>query len=239
MHKEYIWNVENADTAVLFIHGIVGTPNHFKDFIPLVPKEMSVHNILLDGHGKGVKDFSASSMKKWKNQIETAATTHRNIIIVAHSMGTLFAIQQAVKKADRIKFIFLLASPLKLFIKPRMAITSLKVYLNNIKTTDYKTLAAKNAYGIEDDRRIWRYIGWFPRYLELFKEIRKTRRLIKDINIPCYIYQSKKDEMVSFGSIKLLKNNPNIHLDILKNSTHYYYEKSEYDRVLNKFISLI
>ena len=33
MHKEYNRRTPN-NNAVLFIHGIVGTPDHFKDFVP-------------------------------------------------------------------------------------------------------------------------------------------------------------------------------------------------------------
>ena len=66
-HKEYKRIVPEAETAVLFIHGIAGTPNHFKDFLPLVPKEFSVYNLLLDGHGGKTEDFSKTSMKKWEN----------------------------------------------------------------------------------------------------------------------------------------------------------------------------
>ena len=70
-HKEYINIHEDSTTAILFIHGIVGTPNHFNDFIPLIPKTFSVYNMLLDGHGKGVKDFSKTSMEKWKIQVDS------------------------------------------------------------------------------------------------------------------------------------------------------------------------
>ena len=35
IHQEYVRKVPGADTAVLFIHGIVGTPNHFTDLISL------------------------------------------------------------------------------------------------------------------------------------------------------------------------------------------------------------
>ena len=71
-HKEYVRIVPGADTAVLFIHGIVGTPNHFTDLISLVelvPEDWSVCNLLLDGHGGNADDFAATSMKKWKNQV--------------------------------------------------------------------------------------------------------------------------------------------------------------------------
>ena len=70
-HKEYVKINDESNTVVLFIHGIVGTPNHFNEFVPLVPESISVYNLLLDGHGKGVKDFSKASMKKWESQVAT------------------------------------------------------------------------------------------------------------------------------------------------------------------------
>ena len=112
---------KNANTALLFVHGIVGTPRHFDDFVNIAPKDVSILNILLDGHGKGVKEFSKTCMKKWEaqvdNAINTLALTHDNIYIVAHSMGTLFALNQA-KTNKKIKGLFLLSVPLKLKIKP-------------------------------------------------------------------------------------------------------------------------
>ena len=69
MHKEYKRIVENSPKALLFIHGILGTPNHFDPFMPLVPENLSVYNMLLDGHGKSVRDFTKTSMEKWENQV--------------------------------------------------------------------------------------------------------------------------------------------------------------------------
>ena len=54
--------VPQSDTAVLFIHGIIGTPNYFNRFIPLIPEDWTVCNLLLDGHGKGI-DASGCSFK--------------------------------------------------------------------------------------------------------------------------------------------------------------------------------
>lgn len=238
LHKELKKIIPEAETAVLFIHGIVGTPNHFKDFVSLVPENMSVCNILLEGHGKGVKDFSSASMQKWINQVdktvEELLLSHRKIIIVAHSMGTLFAIRESIKNPEKIEKLILLATPLKLSLKPRMLINSLKVYFGNIKPDDYSALSAKNAYGIEEDRRFWRYFGWVPRYLELFSEIRNVRKLCCEISVPCFVYQSKNDEMVSLRTCEILKNNSNIHINILENSSHYYYEKEDFKRLLSE-----
>ena len=66
-HSEYI-RVNSSETAVLMIHGIAGTPAHFRELIPVIPEDWAVYNILLDGHGKNVEDFGRSSMQKWKDQ---------------------------------------------------------------------------------------------------------------------------------------------------------------------------
>ena len=243
MHKEIKKIVNGADTAFLFIHGILGTPNHFKDFVQEVPEEYSVYNLLLDGHGKGVKEFSHTSMSIWKRQIENTVNellkTHKYITIIAHSMGTLFALQQATEKPEQIKGLFLLASPLKIGIKFKMFSNSTKLYFNRIKPDDIEGLAYKSACGIKHDKKFWLYLGWMPRFLELFKEIKKTRPLIKDIDVPCYVFQSENDEMVSKKSIDLIKKNPDIKLEILPRSTHHYYFEDDYKNLLSQYKNFI
>ncbi len=241
-HKEYKRICKNSDTAILFIHGIVGTPNHFNDFLPLIPEHISVYNLLLDGHGKTVKDFSKTSMKKWEAQVssvvEDLSLTHEKIYIVAHSLGTLLAIEQATKN-NKICKLFLLAVPLRLFLKPKMPINSLKVYFDKIRPDNFEALAAKKCYGIQKDTNPFHYIEWIPRFFELFAKMRKTRKTIKLLNTPCVAYQSKKDEMVSRRSLKLLEQNSCITASELENSGHYYYSEKDFDFILTEFKNLL
>lgn len=237
-HKEYVRICDNSNIVILFIHGIVGTPNHFNEFVSLVPESFSVYNLLLDGHGKGVKDFSRSSMKKWEKQVASVAEelslTHEKIYIVAHSLGTLLAIDQAIKNKKVCK-LFLLAVPLRLSIKPKMPINSLKVYFDKIRSDDYEALAAKKCYGIEKDKNPFHYIGWIPRFLELFAKIRRTRQTVNLLNTICLVYQSEKDEMVSSRSAKYFENKPNVLVNKLKKSGHYYYDKEDFDFLITEF----
>jgi len=237
-HKEYVRISDNSATAVLFIHGIVGTPNHFNEFVSLIPNTFSVYNLLLDGHGKGVKDFSKASMKKWESQVsdvvEKLSSTHKKLYIVAHSLGTLLAIEEAVKN-ERVSRLFLLAVPLRLSLKPKMFRNILKVYFDKIGPDDIEALAAKRCYGIARDPNPLNYVGWLPRYFELFTKIRRTRKIIKKLKTPCFVYQSKKDEMVSLKSIKYLKQNSRITISELDNSGHYYYDKTDLEFLLSEF----
>ncbi len=241
-HKEYIKIRDDSTAAILFIHGIVGTPNHFNEFISLIPKSFSVYNLLLDGHGKGVKDFSKTSMKKWETQValvvEELSATHEKIYIVAHSLGTLLAIEQAIKNKTVCK-LFLMAVPLSLSLKPKMAINSLKVYFDKIGPNDREALAAKRCYGIGKDKNPFNYVGWIPRFVELFTKIRETRKVINTLNTPCLVYQSRKDEMVSKKSEKYLKQNSCITINSLKYSGHYYYDELDWNFLVTEFTKMV
>ena len=68
-HDEVKRIIPGARTAVLLIHGICGTPNHFVGGIPLmewIPSDWSIYNLLLPGHGGTVEDFAKSSLKQWR-----------------------------------------------------------------------------------------------------------------------------------------------------------------------------
>ena len=241
-HKEYVRICRDATTAILFIHGIVGTPNHFKEFLPLIPKSFSVHNLLLHGHGKTVKDFSKASMKKWESQVTAAveelSMSHDKIYIVGHSLGTLLAIEQAIKN-KKVCHLFLLAVPLRLWLKPKMAINSLKVHFDKISPNDHEALAAKQCYGIKNDKNIFNYFGWIPRFLELFVKIRQTRKIIHLLNTPCWVYQSQKDEMVSKKVAKQLQQISCITTNELENSGHYYYDETDRNFMLSEFSKML
>ncbi len=139
----------SGDTAILFVHGIMGSPMHFERFIPQVPDEYGIYNILLDGHGGSVREFSKTSMKKWKKQVDEAVgfllKRYDKIFIVAHSMGTFFAMDAAVKYSGRVKGLLLLQMPLKIGVKPFAVKCSLKVLFGFIKDDDEFMQEYKNA----------------------------------------------------------------------------------------------
>ena len=242
MHEEYRRTVSGADKAVLFIHGILGTPDHFGDFIPLVPQDMSVHSILLDGHGKGVRDFSKTSMQKWEAQVSLAIRElerdHGEIYIMAHSLGCLLAIGQAVHD-PKIQKLFLLAVPLKLSLKPKLFVNSLNVYFGKGAPEDEELAAARKCYGITDSKNILLYLGWIPRFLELFSKMAEIRKLIGSVAVPCIACQSMKDEMVSKKCADILRNDPGIKVLELENSGHYYYEKDDLSLIKDEFAKFL
>ncbi len=241
-HVEYKRIVKGADKAVLCIHGILGTPNHFRDLIPLIPEKYSVYAMVTDGHCSTVSDFSNSSLERWEASVQRAVDelleTHKEIYIVGHSMGTLFAIEQAMKE-PRVRGLFCISIPIKVRVRARMIPMALKIYRQKIKDDDIVTLTLKECYGCSHEQNLFKYLGWIPRFLDLFKLIKRVRKDLDKLNTPCVAYQSIPDELVSPKSVKILQNESNIRVVSLKNSTHFYYESDEMDYLKKEFISFL
>lgn len=234
LHEEYVRIVPGADTAVLFIHGIVGTPNHFRDLIPLVdlvPEDYSIYNILLDGHGKTVDDFAKTSMKKWKSQVwgifEELSRTHDHVILVAHSMGTLFSIQLAIEHPEIIPYLFLIAVPLRPGIRLLTIRNLLFLVFGKLREDIPLEAATMQVCGVKTTRKLWKYLKWIPRYLELFMEIHATGKVMGQLSVPCTAYQSQRDELVSNNARKVLNDSGVMTVHNLLFSTHFYYHPDD------------
>lgn len=241
-HQAYIRQIPGADTAVLFLHGIAGMPNHFVTQIPLVdlvPESWSVYNVLLHGHGGSVEDFSRSSMARWKAQVREIfadiCAAHERVVIVGHSMGTLFAMQMALERPEKVAFLFLLAVPLRPKLGLAAVNNSLRLALGRTREDRPGETAIRSACGVAPTAKLWKYIGWTPRFLELFWEIGITERRMQDLAVPGVVFQSGRDELVSRHSGRRLERIGALKLYSIGNSTHFYYAPEDRERVRQAF----
>ena len=226
MHCEYRRIVPGAHTAVLMLHGILGSPAHFRRFEPIVPARMSVVNLLLDGHGGRAADFSRTSMQKWKRQVEAEvrelARTHCRIMILGHSMGTLLALHAAQREA-KVAGLFLLAPPLKICIRLRALTNAIRLAFDRICEDDPAAAALRDCTSVQLTRCLPVYLGWIPRYVELLHESVSARRGYADLDVPCRTYLSGRDELVSLKSRRWLDGDPGTAVFVLEGSSHSYY----------------
>lgn len=225
MNHEPYFRQGTGCNAVLLIHGIAGSPAHFRDLVPVIPETFSVYNILLDGHSGAVENLSHSSMAKWKAQgaatLSDLYAHHEKVVIVAHSMGTLFAVQAAIDRPDKIPGLFLLNVPTRPWVRPSTWYTCLRVAFGKLDRPADRAMRGETA--LELTPRLWKYIGWAPRMIELLCECSRTRKLLPMMSVPTQAFQSRVDELVSFRSCRDLENHPHIRLTVLKNSGHFVY----------------
>ena len=242
-HREYIRDVEGSPVAVLMIHGIAGTPAHFRDLIPVIPENWTVHNILLDGHGKRVEDFGKTSMKKWKAQANAAVkellSKHEKLLIVAHSMGTLFAIQAAIDHPDRIPALFLLAAPMRPWVRFSTVQASFRISGGRLRKDDTAAYNMINGTSIQLDQGFWKYIPWMPRMAELLVEIRRVRKQLPRLTVPTQTYQSVVDELVSDRACRVLEKNNCIQITRLYSSGHFAYGEEDIKLLQTELVALI
>ena len=242
-HKPIKRIVPGAKTAVILCHGIVGSPDHFRHFLPLIPEDCSVCCLLLDGHGQGVLDFAHSSMKAWKAQVfaqlQELMDTHEQVIFVAHSMGTLFAFQAAVQYPDKIFQLFLLGSPTRPFVRPSTAVNSVLMALGYVNPKNQSAVDMRTCCSVHTDWMLSRYLLWIPRFLELFSEIHRAKKLLPQLKIPARVYQSKKDELVAFSSCADFDGHPYITLNRLMDSGHFGYGPDDLKQLQTDFQTMM
>ena len=223
-HGEFLRNTDNCEIAVLMIHGIAGSPAHFRKIIDVIPQNLTLYNILLDGHGKGVSDFGKSSMKKWKTQVNDTANelleSHDRLFIIAHSMGTLFAIRKAIETPDKIAGLFLLSVPTRPWVRFSTVKTCIRVLLGK-KGDDVTRIT--NDTSINLDKNPFKYLSWAPRFAELLIEVRRVRKLLPILCVNSLTFQSHIDELVSARSVKDLEEHPFIKNTVLYESGHFDY----------------
>ena len=215
--------VPGAPGAVLFVHGILSTPRYYDDFLPSVPEGWSVSNVLLPGHGGTVQAFGRSSMAAWQAhvdaELEELCSTHERVYVVAHSLGTLLTLESRACREGRIAEMLLLAVPIRIRVKPGAFVHNL---LKGVGLAEQDG-SLRTYYGTDQDWRVWRYVRWIPRYLELFARAAQVRRKVSAVRVPARVFLSGKDELVSPRVAQDLALCPAMQVQVLPDSSHHAY----------------
>ena len=239
-HRTYINELKGSNTAILFIHGILGSPRHFEKFVSAVKDKASIYNILLKGHGGTVLEFAEASMEAWKHQVAEVAkylaSKYDNIYIVAHSMGTFFAMETAINYPDKVKGLMLMQTPLKIGVKASAVVNTFKTLFD---VEDEITEIYKTMNSISLSSHLWEYVDWVPRYVELFRESKRMRSVINKLETQTVIFQSEKDELVSMKSVDYIPQKENIRLNVLEKSAHFIYDENEWGCMQQELIDMI
>lgn len=220
-HAPFERIIPGASTAVLFVHGILSTPRFWDAFVAATPGNVSVRSLLLPGHGGSVLDFGRVPRGTWRRHVREALdalrATHERVFIVGHSLGTMLAIREAVGNAEKIAGLFLIALPLRIRVKPGAMLHNMLKGVGLAESPE--TLA--QYYGTAQDWRVWRYITWIPRYLELFAECAAARKSLSALRVPTRAFMAAQDELVSPRSCRLLTGHEAVRMTMLPGSSHH------------------
>ena len=234
-----------ARVAVLAVHGILGSPQHFDMLLPYLPAEWSYYSIVLDGHGGTVRDFARSSRKKWEEQVahEVArvCAKYDRVIIVAHSMGCMLMSNTIVKQGLEQKIAGMLFLGAALYPKcdPPIVRTAFRLLYGNPARDNACIAAARIRCGTTLHKRLWEYLAWIPRFIDLFGLARYTRERMPTYPLPMHVLQSYHDEVVARRAIRPFVKNPHAVAEFLMHSSHFYYAHEDEERICNVFCQIV
>jgi len=237
--------LENAPSkgVVIFIHGFMGSPRQLDNLAACAHRAgFSAVSVLLPGHGAGTKEFSSATMEDWLGHVYTETERffgHDKIYLVGHSMGSLIAINTALRYSERISGLFLIACPLKL-----------KIYSAHSLSVKFKQVfysrnhPMKAAYLAGSSVKLHPNIIWRSAKptAELKKLIRATEGKLSDVDVPVTAVYSASDELVSIDSLDILKtglSKATFDSLVLSDSLHAYYLAHEQTMIEERLLGML
>lgn len=241
VHHQAYSRISNADTMVLFVHGIQGSPLQFQDMVSVLPECTDYMCILLPGHGETLQSFRNAGKKEWTASFRALCCRlqrqYKSIYFVGHSLGCLIGIDAVCSGCVDFAGMLLLACPLKIKVSLRYITTCYQAISGKESSSKY-VLAARNANSVSLRHPV-ELITCPKPYLSLLLMILQSRRGFKSLTMKVYMLQSEKDEIVSKKSMRYINTIPNGRAVILPESGHFYYAPPAQNTIRQALIDLL
>ena len=245
MHTPTYRKCDGADTAVMFIHGFMGSPDQFEDMAETVHSlGCACISVLLPGHGCGIDGFVKFGERQWmrhvQNEIDKIKNDYKKIFLVGHSMGGLLALNAGMVAENNISGAVLIASPMKINLLNPSAMAQRLRFLRLPRDSEIKT-AYMNTYSLTKSK-----FFYYPLFIRpaasLMRLMKRTKRRLSEVTIPICMFYSKKDETTSYKSARILYDglcNTQRTVFSLEKSWHVFYSGEEQEIIRAKLIEFI
>ncbi len=202
-HQEYSYQNGN-EAVIVFVHGILGTPNQFRFLTEQLSHSYDCEALLLPGHGGTARDFSKTPGREWvgyaHRRIEEIRSRYKKLYLIGHSMGGLICLQYAAK--NHIDGLVMINTPLAIKFGISQLAFKRKLY-SNVKGNEILSVYRLN-YGVTG-ARFYDYPLWIRQYMGLFGIMHQCRKCIGKVKAHTLIVQSALDETVHIKNANLLK----------------------------------
>ncbi len=240
MHEPYR-RMTGADTVVLCVHGIQGSPAQFRWLVESLPESVDYQCLLLPGHGGTTREFAGADDKAWRNCVQEAAhelrARYKRVIYVGHSMGCLLGILAAVRAGVRFDGMLLMACPLALRPTVRYAANNWKAAVQKTPSNRW-VRAAQEANSVSAAHPI-AYLSCIKPYIGLFRLMAEARGALPQLNAPVIAVHSEMDEIVSIRSLGLLERKAQAQTMIAEESGHFLYSDKARGKITGELLGLI
>jgi carboxylesterase len=232
LHQPFLYEAAKSKTAVLMVHGILGSPTQFEAIAKALHDQgYAVMAVLLPGHGGSALDFAKAKPAEWQQEVHRAflylKQRYDRVWLIGHSMGGLLSIIEAVGyNADGLVII---STPMRLKPGFKAMRIALRILLGDPKKDDEVMLSYRNANSIQKGPA-WVYPLWIPRLASVLGLMRKTHRLLGRVKVPVLCIQSRRDETVSWKSQRIFVKHLQataVETMLIEQSGHSYFHPDE------------
>lgn len=247
MHEPFSIDSVSSDLAILYIHGIMGSPLEFRRIAKALEDE-NIHckALLLPGHGSNGYDFARTSVNCWQThviqEIGDLKKSQSKLILIGHSLGGLLALNAALQCP--VNGIVLLNTPIKTRISFQQISMSLRVLLSSENQDDPMLRTYRETFSV-DLSDWWTLPLWIPRLLDVNRVASQTEKILHEVKVPAILFQSIHDETVNPKSAEIFKRGLGDHLmslSYLNKSTHAYFVNEEFYEIIKgikRFLLLV
>ncbi len=229
-----------SDTAILFVHGIQGTPKRFEFMTRALDAGTAYENIWLPGHGGNMRDFGKSRAADWLDGAKRAAdgllSTHEKLVFVGHSMGGLLGLELA-REGYAFHGMLLLCCPFAVRMSRKYIKQNLRAAFSKPDTDDEFVRAAREMNGVKAGH-LYEYLFGAKPYIELFGLMRAARSSVFPMKNAIFFY-SELDEIVSPRSQQIAARDYKADVRMLEACGHNCFTASAQDRLIQALRWLI
>lgn len=223
-------------TAILFIHGFIGSKRQFyglRDRLSGCGADMFFQ--VLPGHEGTLEDFRKTNAEAWQrgvnDRIIELASEYDRLVLVGHSMGGLIAVRAAAAKPEKVVAVVAIGFPLKV----RIGREWLKLNLDAAKPEkageDPRVTAARSMAGVPI-KNVRQYLSTLPQNMAFLKMARLARKELPLLKAPLTVINFERDEIVAKSVPEFVKSRlPDAEIVMLPQSYHFLFQPDEQERM--------
>jgi carboxylesterase len=199
--------------GVLILHGFTGTLESVKAlYAPLQELGITVSMPMLMGHGEDSPEaLRGVRWHEWLSDADRALQKLSRdsdlIIVIGHSMGSLLALNLAVKYPDKVDSLVLATPAIKLvsMLAPGRPMQSFALLVSKI----FKNWQLKQLFSDPQCAGVLTHYSWVPTnaIISFFELIKQTLPQLCRVKAPVLVLQCRKDSTVLPESATILFNN--------------------------------
>ena len=233
--------MKEAETGVIFVHGIQGSPRQFDFLVNKMPPQVICRSILLPGHGATLAEFKASGMEQWLSAVLRESEEMRSrcsrLIYVGHSMGCLLGLM-AEREKKLFSEMFFLCCPFYVRVTLRYLRNGICAMNRQAQPEDEFAESFMRANSVPPRGALASLYCVHP-YMELFKIMRRVKAEKMRPSCPARFFFSSRDEIVSPKSALYTSARLSVAPETLEGCGHNYFTEEAKDQLYANFFKAL